>query len=135
MSETKLMKDIQVGLTPLGARMFRNNTGMAWAGKFNKIKKQSMIKVGPGDVVIRNARPVRFGLCVGGSDLVGWTRLTIKQEYVGLEIAVFTGIEIKTDSGRLSEEQEAFLKIIKQSGGFAGVARSLDEAVEVIHAF
>ena len=135
MSETKLMKDIQVSLTPYGVRMFRNNTGQLWSGQSKRFTSLAHVKVGPGDVVIRNARPMKFGLCTGSSDLIGWTTYEIKPEHVGAVVAVFTAIEVKTSTGKLSETQEKFLKVIKGSGGFAGVARNLDEAVSVIHGF
>ena len=135
MSETKIMKQIQMALTNLGCRIFRNNTGSAWQGRVTHIKKPTAIKLSKGDVVIRQARPVKFGLCVGSSDLIGWTHLTITEDLIGCQAAIFTAIEVKDKHGRLTDQQENFLKVVRDSGGFAGVARSPDEAAEVIHRF
>jgi hypothetical protein len=41
---------------------------------------------------------------------------------------VFTALEIKAATGRLSEEQRRFLAIVQQLGGIAGVARSVQDA-------
>ena len=41
---------------------------------------------------------------------------------------MFTALEIKTSTGRLSEEQDRFLAIVQQLGGIAGVARSVQGA-------
>jgi hypothetical protein len=40
------------------------------------------------------------------------------------------GIEVKTKTGRLSPEQEVFIKRINDAGGLAFVARDLDTVIE-----
>lgn len=135
MGEAELLKQIQMSFTNLGARIFRNNTGMGWAGKATQYKNNTTVKVGPGDVLIRNARPVRFGLCVGSSDLIGWTTNTITNEMVGSQVAVFTAIEAKTGKLTATDEQRQFVQAVNQAGGYAGVVRTVSEAVEVINGF
>lgn len=41
-------------------------------------------------------------------------------------------IEVKTDIGKLSDEQAEFLDIVTKAGGVAGVARSVPEAIEIL---
>jgi len=133
MSESDLLKKIQLSFTNLGARLFRNNTGQGWAGKATTYSKHATVKVGPGDVLIRNARPLRAGLCVGSSDLVGWTTITVGPEILGRQLAIFTAIEGKTGSTRVTPDQTRFLNAIRGSGGYAGVARSTEDAIEIIN--
>lgn len=63
-------------------------------------------------------RRVRYGVGgPGGSDLIG---------IVG---GRFCAIEIKTPKGKVSEEQERYLELVRKSGGIAGVVRSVEEAL------
>ena len=136
MSETSIMKDIQLAFTNFGARLFRNNVGKVWtAHKPQLIKKKTHIEVGPGDVVLRNARRLNVGLGLGTSDLIGWTRMEIKQEHVGAQAAIFTAVEVKSKYGRATKEQVNFVKIVKDCGGFSGIAKSVEDAVEIVHGF
>lgn len=72
--------------------------------------------------VLPDARgvPVHFGLCKGSSDLIGLA-----------PDGVFIAIEVKTDTGRVSEAQERFIAAVRAKGGRAGVARSADQAVAI----
>ena len=88
-------------------RLFRNNTGV--------LRDQ-------------HGRPVSFGLCKGSADLIGWTTRTITPDMVGQQVAVFTSIEVKTASGRLTPEQRQWLAAVETAGGIAGVARSVADA-------
>lgn len=58
---------------------------------------------------------IRFGLGVGSPDLVGWSR-----------DGHFVGVEVKTTTGRVSPEQEAWLANINAAGGIGVVMRSTD---------
>ena len=68
----------------------------------------------------------------GGSDLIGYRRVTVTPEMVGQEIPVFAAIEVKTARGRATKEQERFIEHIRNAGGIAGVARSVDEAKSIL---
>ncbi len=68
----------------------------------------------------------------GGSDLIGYRRVTVTAEMVGQEIPVFAAIEVKTARGRATKEQERFIEHIRNAGGIAGVARSVDEAKSIL---
>jgi len=79
-----------------------------------------------------NGRPVSFGLCKGSADLIGWTSRTITPEMVGQQVAVFTSIEVKTPTGRIRPEQQRWLNAVQAAGGIAGVARSIEEAMDLL---
>ena len=44
---------------------------------------------------------------------------------------VFTSIEVKTPTGRLRSEQKLWLEKVQASGGIAGVARSVEDALRI----
>ena len=92
------------------ARLWRNNTGA--------------LKDATG-------RLVRYGLCPGSSDLIGLRQVTITPDMVGQRLAVFAAVEVK-DRGRPTEQQAAFLNLIQQAGGLAGVARSVADALSIL---
>ena len=79
-----------------------------------------------------NGRPVQFGLCKGSADLIGWTTRTITPDMVGQQVAVFTSIEVKTATGRLRPEQQQWLDAVQSAGGIAGVARSVEDALDLL---
>jgi len=51
---------------------------------------------------------------------------------VGSQVAVFTSIEVKTPTGRIRPEQHAWLSTVQQSGGIAGIARSIQDANDLL---
>lgn len=65
---------------------------------------------------------VRYGLGLGSADLVGFRHSDGK----------FVAIEIKTDAGRVSPQQRAWLEFVRGHGCLAGVARTIDEALRII---
>lgn len=123
MSEMNLLRSILLHCARGPVRLFRQNVGMAWTGKTERVTRATQVTVFPGDVVIRQARPFKAGV-EGMSDLTGWT--------VKDGVAVFTAIEVKTETGRVSPEQRAFIDTVQQAGGIAGVARSVDDAARLL---
>jgi len=106
-SETALQNKIRLAVGKRkDVRLFRNNVGMIGG--------------------------VQFGLCVGSSDLIGFTTKTITPEMVGQQVAIFTAIEVKTPTGKVSEQQTKFLSMVKKFGGIGAVVRSVDDAVAVL---
>ena len=80
----------------------------------------------------RTGRLVTFGLAPGSPDLVGWKTLQITPDMVGASVAVFCGIEIKTQDGAVRADQVRFLDRLSAAGGIAGVARSVEDAVDLL---
>ena len=81
----------------------------------------------------RTGRYVQFGVGnPGGSDLIGYRRVTVTPEMVGQDVAVFAAVEVKTPRGRIKPEQQQFVDHIRGAGGIAGIARSVDEAKNIL---
>lgn len=135
MNEKTLLSNIQVTASRIGARLFRNNVGTGWVGKITRATKVMTTKIGPGDIVIRQARPLHAGLCKGSSDLIGWTPITIQEDMVGKTVAVFTAIECKTGHVKTTKEQADFIKYVRARGGKAGIVYKVSEALEVMSEF
>lgn len=116
----------------VGARLFRANTGLAWAGsKLRKILKAETIIVPAGALIIYDPRPFKAGV-EGMSDSTGWISVIVTPEMVGQRIAVYCAVEDKSGSGRPTKEQAAFIGAVNASGGRAGVARSEQDVVEIL---
>jgi hypothetical protein len=80
----------------------------------------------------QHGRPVSFGLAKGSSDLIGWTTRTITPEMIGQQVAVFTSIEVKSPTGRVRPEQQQWIHAVQAAGGIAGVARSVEDAEQLL---
>jgi VRR-NUC domain len=106
------------------ARLFRNNCGVGWSGQ--------VVSNAGGRITLANARPIRYGLTPGSADLIGWQVVTVTPEMVGRKLAVFTSIEVKAASGRLTPEQDNWRRVVSSAGGAAGVARSVAEAAGIL---
>lgn len=127
-AETNEMKLIMLAVSKeCPTRIFRNNTGMAYQGKKKKNRD--------GSITLYDPRVVKFGLCEGSSDLIGATTITITQEMVGKKVAVFTALEVKTATGKASDDQDNFISFAKEFGGIGAVVKSGQEAVEIINSF
>ena len=99
-TESDLMHLIQVALSRLGHRLFRNNCGSL---------KDAL------------GRWLQFGVAnPGGSDLIGWTKN-----------GRFLALEIKTQNGRVRVEQRAFIAAVRAAGGYAGIARTVEDAEKI----
>ena len=113
MSEARLTQEIRLGISELSnVRIFRNNTG--------RLQNSS-------------GEWVDYGLVQGSSDLIGWTTVTVTPDMVGRKLALFTAIEVKTKTGRVSESQTNFINRVREAGGLAGVARSVEDARKILN--
>lgn len=99
-SEANVLNDILVALSQAGCLVWRNNTGQL------------------PDAM---GRPIKFGLCVGSSDIIGIC-----------PDGRFLAVEVKAASGRVSETQSRFIAAVRKAGGRAGVARNIDEALRIL---
>lgn len=131
-SEQAIQNRILLACGRGGTVLFRNNTAQAWCGEARKIHRSERVTVFPGDVVIRNARPLHAGLCKGSPDLVGWESITVTPEMVGRALAVFVGLEVKSEAGRPTPEQRNFIDRLGVAGGVAAVVRSPEEAAAAL---
>lgn len=87
--------------TRLGGRLFRNNVGLAAYGK--------------------GRHQVRYGLCAGSADLIGWT-----------PDGRFWAVEVKTPGWKptpkwLRSDQNKFLSTVRLAGGVGVVATSIPD--------
>ena len=97
MTEGDLQRRIMLALSERGCRVFRNNTGRLQDA---------------------TGRWVRFGLCVGSSDIIGWTK-----------DGRFLAVEVKAPHGKMTTAQHYFLAAVRAAGGVAIEARSVEDAV------
>ena len=124
MSEHKIQNEIRNELTGHGL-FFRVNVGQAWTG--DKVQR-----LPDGSVLITNARPFSTGLPAGFSDLFGLQPVVIEPCHIGKLFGRFTAIEVKGPRGRVSQKQDRFLNAVHGNGGRSGVARSVDDALEIL---
>ena len=108
MTDTKtLTDDIIVAASECGARLFRNNVGVATYNHGGKISK---VRYGVGPVG------------GGGGDLIGFDR-----------DGRFLSIEVKVGSDKQSDAQKKWERWVNMGGGRAGVARSVEDAISIIN--
>lgn len=133
MTEQELQQRILLACGRGDSRLFRNNVALGWVGQPQVIRQPVTLQLQPGDVVIRNARPLHAGLCPGSADLIGWRTITITPDIVGHPIAVFTSIEVKAPRGRASAEQLAWDATVRRAGGLSGIARSVEDGHGILN--
>jgi len=104
-------------------RLFRNSAGNGFTGE--------VVDYNGGVAVLANARRVTFGLVEGASDLIGLKKVKITPDMVGSEMAVFVALEVKSERGRPSKEQAAFINMVQGFGGIGAVVKSVAEASDV----
>lgn len=127
-----ILRLIMLEASSAGSTLWRQNTGQGWTGDATRINAARTVTLHPGDVVIRNARPLHAGLCVGSSDLIGFTPVEITPLHVGQTIAAFTAVEVKAPKGRATTQQINFIDHVRAAGGLAGIARSPEDALKII---
>ena len=110
-NEAYVQNKIRLAVGSGDVRLFRNNTGALFD---------------------MQGRLVKFGLCKGSSDLIGFRSITITPDMVGQKIAVFSAIEVK-DKGKVTVDQKNFINIINNAGGYAGVAKNVNDAKKILY--
>lgn len=121
MNENILGKKISLIASELGHRIFRCNNGQGWIGKSVRVSQTMMVQVHPGDVIIRQARPLHAGLINGSGDYIGFS-----------SNGKFISLELKTKTGAVRPEQISWVEAVKNSGGIAGICRSEEDAFELL---
>ena len=76
-----------------------------------------------GKVRTPDGRYFCTGIPAGYSDLQGHRKSDGRAVY----------IEVKTKSGRVSPQQQHFIDRMQKTGAIAGVCRSVDDAINLIH--
>lgn len=99
MTETEILKLIQIALSKEGARLFRNNNGA---------------------LKDHRGQWVTYGLCPGSADLIGWTK---EGRFLAVEV------KTPDPRSKPTPQQEQFLEVVRRHGGVAFIARSEEEAV------
>lgn len=98
-SEANVMNDALLALSAAGCLAWRNNTGQ---------------------LPDANGRPIKFGLCVGSSDIIG-----IAPD------GKFIAVEVKSAIGQPTDAQLRFINAVRARGGRAGIARCANDAVRI----
>lgn len=84
-------------------------------------------KTGAGLIPTADGRKVRMGH-KGVSDLTGWRREEFfGRSPLGFPVARFLAIEVKRPGGKLTVEQQAFLRMVERDGGTVIVASSVED--------
>ena len=110
--EKDLQFAIKMALNRLpGVLLFRNNCGVA---RYNSPNTGATSGSGRGQVV-------RYGLAPGSCDLIGLVQ------------GRFFALEVKSERGKCTPEQIAFIDLINKNGGFARVVRTIDEAIRYVN--
>lgn len=114
--ETPIQKRIMLACGTLpSVRVFRNNTGVAFAGE--------VAIENPPLITLRNYRRIKYGLCNGSSDLIGWETITITPDMVGRKLARFVALEVKAPTGRTTADQKNFINQVNEAGGMGTIIR------------
>lgn len=113
MKESQLQSLILLTLSEAGCKVWRCETAGVWVGR--------VIHRTGGSVTLADARMIQAGLTKGGADIIGVA-----------PDGRFLAVEVKTETGRIRPEQEVFLQVVRKAGGIAGVARSVEEALQLI---
>ena len=112
MSERDTQTSILLELSRGPTRLLRINAGVAWQGRVLQHNRDLL--------VLENPRAIRLA-APGVSDLLGWT-----------QHGRFVAIEVKAGRRQPTDEQAAFIDLVRRSGGLAGVARSVEEARAIL---
>ena len=112
MREHEIQDRIRVSLSEQPGIVLRLNSGSAWGGKLVDTPEY-------GPVIMQ---PRKIALCPEGTpDLL----------YIGPDGKV-VWIEVKTVKGKAREAQERFLNLMHHLGHRAGIARSPEDALEML---
>ena len=111
MAETPIVSAILKFLSRRGrSRLFRNNT--------------RAVRVA--------GRLLRFGLCPGSSDVIGWKSVKVTKAMVGQRIAQFVALEVKDAKGKVTDAQLEFIHDVIDAGGIGAVVRSVEDALKAL---
>ncbi|HET6499034.1 MAG TPA: hypothetical protein VFH17_08300 [Coriobacteriia bacterium] len=127
--ESALLKRFLLWSTRQGWRLFRNSVGVGFVGRELR-SYPSSTRSGAAVIYEIAGRRIRFGLCEGSSDLIGWRSVRVTAEMIGSQIAQFCACELKTENVTTTKEQINFLAQVRKAGGFSTVVREKGGAFE-----
>lgn len=107
--------------------MFRNAVGYGIATSPKAIHRMK-----DGKLLLDHGSPIRFGLYPGSSDMLGFREIVVTPGMVGWKLAIFQGIEIKTEHDRLSKEQRIWNRVLQEAGAIAEVWHYNGKEIEII---
>lgn len=110
-SHSDLVRSILLEVSPLGLA-WENRTGQGWSGEY-------VGKTRDGATILKDARPIRFGL-PGSTDIIGCIRRRM------------VVIEAKTGTGRLQVNQKDFAAAAIAAGALHILARSVDDVTNTL---
>jgi hypothetical protein len=143
--EAHVQAEVRAALSAMpDVTVWRNNVGTIWASP-DEIARWG---IPPGLVsrvsagIQKKWRSLKYGLCEGSADLVGFVRvladgLTMGQygQYSAVarvRVPRFLALEVKRPGAHPTPEQVAWLEYVRRQGGVAGVVHSAAEAVDLI---
>jgi hypothetical protein len=115
-----IIRKIMIDWTRDGrGRIFKNDTGAAWRGKL----AGERIEAGSRAIELFGAVLIKYGLCPGSSDLIGWELVEYMDINGPVTVPIFCAIEVKTGKDRVKENQKNWLDAVARMGGRAYLAR------------
>jgi len=97
--ESNIVNKLRCEASERGDKLFRNNRG-----KFRTLDGLRVVEAGLSSK--------------GSSDLIGWTRVKITPDMVGSFACIFTAVEVKTAKGKKRKEQQDFIDLVNNAGGY-----------------
>lgn len=125
-TEDAVQQKIRLAAASAGIDCFRNNVG-ACQDQTGRVIRYGLMNDSP-------ALNQRYK----SSDLIGIRPVTITAAMVGQTIGVFTAIECKASDWKYrpndahTAAQLRFIDLVRRAGGWAGFARSVDEANAIL---
>lgn len=121
MSESEIQQLIQIEGPYHNCQLQRNNSGAL------KNERGEMVRYGLGNISAKHNKQMK------SSDLIGFTSVVITPEMVGKTVAIFTAVEVKSESVKINPKDETiiaqqnFINWVMRHGGIAGFAKSVDD--------
>ena len=124
MTEHEIQNEIREALQYTPGTFWRVNVVSGFTGPYIRNSNRT--------VTITKPSWISSGVPKGFPDLIGIKPVIIRENMIGETIGQFAFIEVKTEHGRLSQDQKLMLALLRSQGGIGGVARSVDEALKLI---
>lgn len=111
-------------------RIWRQNTGQAWQPLTPAAREafRRLRETMPGGF-----RPVMYGT-KGAADIQGILAVSGRRDVTDEAIGRFLAVEVKSERGRLSEDQERWGAMVKSQGGIYVVAKNEDDVGRALDA-